>query len=95
MRPPSVAPCPARSSSPRPAPRILAPLLAVLVSAGCTAGVATEISEPIRPVAPLELEALAILPVTADLGSGNAAPPVEEAVVEVHLKLYVISVQTH
>lgn len=50
-----------------------------LLAAGCTAGIGTQISEPIRPSGVWEVTELALVPVTTELGSGDAGPVVEDA----------------
>jgi len=54
--------------------------VATLLTGGCTAGIGTQISEPIRPSGAWEVTELVVVPVTTELGSGDAAPVVEEAV---------------
>lgn len=60
----------------------IVPLLTVGLAACFTPAIGTRIDEPVRPAAPVAVERLAVLPVTADLGSGNASPAVEAAVLE-------------
>lgn len=58
------------------------PLAASLLG-GCTAGTATELAEPIRPAERIRIERIALLPVTAQPGSEDAAPVVAEVVRDV------------
>ncbi|HSG49011.1 MAG TPA: hypothetical protein VLA43_14415 [Longimicrobiales bacterium] len=53
--------------------------VAALLSGGCTAGIGTQISEPIRPSGAWEVTELVVVPVTTELGSGDAGPVVEAA----------------
>lgn len=62
----------------RPVP--FAALFSFVLVGGCTPGIGTRIDEPVRPATTVQLETLVVLPITADLGSGNAGPAVEEAV---------------
>ena len=67
-------------------------LAAAVLGAGCTAGVGSEISEPVRPVEAWSLERLAVVPVTVALGSEDAAPVVE-ATVLAHLSRHFPTVE--
>lgn len=48
----------------------------------CTAGTTSELTESVRPAAPVRLERLAVLPVTAEAGSGDVVEVVAESAVE-------------
>ena len=56
--------------------------MATLVG-GCTAGTALELAEPVRPAAPLAVQRLAVLPVTTEAGSQDAAPVVARVALDV------------
>lgn len=50
--------------------------LGVIGSAACTAGTVHSVAEPIRPAGSVEARSVAILPVTSEIGSQDAAPVV-------------------
>ncbi len=54
--------------------------LGVLGAAACTAGTTYSVAEPIRPVTTIDAGWMAILPVTSEIGSQDAAPVVAEQV---------------
>jgi len=58
-------------------------VVAATLVAGCTAGTAIELMEPVRPAGSAAVQRLAVLPVTTETGSQDAAPVVADAALDV------------